>query len=82
MPHTIPDQPVEQATDQVEKFCLLKLKNKLNRKYPEDGPTAKKDDHGNLVTGKKEIPEQNMKHYKTVQEIGQFSLNLRNKNTK
>ena len=31
---------------------LLKLKNKLNKKYPEDSLTAIKDDNGNMLTGK------------------------------
>ena len=35
---------------------LWKLKNKLNKKYP-DPPTAMRDEQGNLITGKREIQE-------------------------
>ena len=34
---------------------LWNLKKKINQKYPEDVPTAIKDDQGNLLTGKEEI---------------------------
>ena len=45
---------------------LWKLKNKLHKKYPEDGPTAMMDKTGNLVTNQNEILELSMKHYKNV----------------
>ena len=46
---------------------LWKLKNKLNKKYPAP-PTAMKDEHGNLLTGKKEILEHTVQYYKKVLE--------------
>ena len=45
---------------------LWKLKNKLNKKYPDDAPTAIKDDNGNLLTGKNEILNHTMNHFKKV----------------
>ena len=44
---------------------LWRLKNKLNKKYPEP-PTAMRDDKGNLLTGKRDILEQTVKHYEKV----------------
>ena len=44
----------------------MKLKNKLSKKYPEDGPTAMKDEFGNLVTNQKEILELSLQHHKNV----------------
>jgi hypothetical protein len=46
---------------------LWRLKNKLYNKYPEP-PTAMKDEHGNLLTGKEEILESTMNYYKKVLE--------------
>ena len=44
---------------------LWRLKNKLNKKYPEP-PTAMKDDTGNLLTEKKDILEHTVKYYENV----------------
>ena len=44
------------------------MKNKLNKKYPQDGPTAMKDEFGNLLTNKNEILEHTVKHYNKVLE--------------
>ena len=45
---------------------LWRLKNKINKKYPNDSPTAMKDDHGNLITGKTDILNHTMNHFKKV----------------
>ena len=46
---------------------LWRLKNKLNKKYPEP-PTAMRDMRGNLLTAKKDILEQTVKYYEKVLE--------------
>ena len=44
---------------------LWRLKNKINKKYPEP-PTAMRDSKGNLLTGKRDILEETVKHYEKV----------------
>ena len=44
---------------------LWRLKNKLNKKYPEP-PTAMKDDSWNLLTEKNDILEHTVKYYENV----------------
>ena len=46
---------------------LWRLKNKLNKKYPEP-PTAMRDMRGNLLTAKKDILEQTVYYYEKVLE--------------
>ena len=44
---------------------LWRLKNKLNKKYPEP-PTAMKDESGTLLTEKNDILEHTVKYYENV----------------
>ena len=60
---------------------LWKLKNKLNRKYHQDGPTAMKDEFGNLLTNKKEILDATVKHFKNVLRNRPIKDDLQNHQT-